>query len=217
MRFVDIKEEEQLDMQTLHRARSRLVGERTALINQLRAILLERGITVPAHLYRWTKGDNDNPYFAFLGLADAVVVTGDSMSMLAEACATRKPVYIFDLGEGEQSMRPEIADAAAAARLALSGRRRLERAHVAAFLYRQMMKFGPERLSRDIRIIHKYLIDSGRAVWLGDEFPQDRSLPTLDCLGRAVARVRALTEGASSARSPAVGTVDSPVPLRYSA
>ena len=178
---------------------------------------LESAVTVPAHLYRWAKGDNDNPYFAFLGLADAVVVTGDSMSMLAEACATRKPVYIFDLGEGEQSMRPEIADAAAAARLALSGRRRLERAHVAAFLYRQMMKFGPERLSRDIRIIHRYLINSGRAVWLGDDFPQDRSLPTLDCLGRAVARVRALTEGASSARSPAVGTVDSPVPLRYSA
>src|SRR5579863_4558377 len=33
-------------MQTLHRARDRLVGERTALINQLRAVLLERGITV---------------------------------------------------------------------------------------------------------------------------------------------------------------------------
>ena len=46
MRFVELKGEEQLDMQTLHRARDRLVGERTALINQLRAILLERGITV---------------------------------------------------------------------------------------------------------------------------------------------------------------------------
>lgn len=46
MRFVELKNEEQLDMQTLHRARDRLVGERTALINQLRAILLERGITV---------------------------------------------------------------------------------------------------------------------------------------------------------------------------
>jgi transposase len=34
-------------MQTLHRSRERLVGERTALINQLRAILLERGIIVP--------------------------------------------------------------------------------------------------------------------------------------------------------------------------
>ena len=47
MRFVELKREEQLDMQTLHRARDRLVGERTALINQLRAILLERGSTAP--------------------------------------------------------------------------------------------------------------------------------------------------------------------------
>jgi transposase len=47
MRFVEIKSEEQLDMQSLHRARDRLVGERTALINQLRAFLLERGIIVP--------------------------------------------------------------------------------------------------------------------------------------------------------------------------
>src|SRR6201993_5602521 len=47
MRFVPLKSEAQLDVQTLHRARDRLVGERTALINQLRAVLLERGITVP--------------------------------------------------------------------------------------------------------------------------------------------------------------------------
>jgi len=46
MRFVDLKSEDQFDMQTLHRARSRLVSERTALVNQLRAVLLERGITV---------------------------------------------------------------------------------------------------------------------------------------------------------------------------
>src|SRR5579872_6813464 len=47
MRFVELKSECQLDVQTLHRARDRLVGERTALINQLRAVLLERGITIP--------------------------------------------------------------------------------------------------------------------------------------------------------------------------
>src|SRR6202035_3139544 len=34
MRFVELKSQEQLDMQTLHRSRDRLVGERTALINQ---------------------------------------------------------------------------------------------------------------------------------------------------------------------------------------
>ena len=47
MRFVPIKTEEQLDMQTLHRVRDRLVGCRTALINQVRAVLLERGLTFP--------------------------------------------------------------------------------------------------------------------------------------------------------------------------
>ena len=46
MRFVDLKNDDQLDMQSLHRARDRLVAERTALINQLRAILLERGIVI---------------------------------------------------------------------------------------------------------------------------------------------------------------------------
>ena len=47
MRFVELKSQDQLDMQTLHRSRDRLVGERTALINQLRAILLERGFVAP--------------------------------------------------------------------------------------------------------------------------------------------------------------------------
>ncbi len=47
MRFVELKSEAQLDLQSLHRARDRLGGERTALINQLRAILLERGIVAP--------------------------------------------------------------------------------------------------------------------------------------------------------------------------
>jgi transposase len=47
MRFVELKTEEQLDMQSLHRTRDRLLGERTALSNSLRALLLERGIIVP--------------------------------------------------------------------------------------------------------------------------------------------------------------------------
>jgi transposase len=47
MRFVELKSAEQLDMQSLHRVRDRLVGARTALMNQLRALLLERGISVP--------------------------------------------------------------------------------------------------------------------------------------------------------------------------
>jgi transposase len=46
MRFVALKTETQLDIQVLHRVRDRLIGERTALTNQIRSILLERGIVV---------------------------------------------------------------------------------------------------------------------------------------------------------------------------
>ena len=44
MRFVPVKSREQSDLQSLHRARERLVGKRTALVNHLRALLLERGV-----------------------------------------------------------------------------------------------------------------------------------------------------------------------------
>jgi transposase len=47
MRYVEVKSEAQLEVQSLHRVRERLVAERTALINQLRSLMLERGITVP--------------------------------------------------------------------------------------------------------------------------------------------------------------------------
>jgi transposase len=46
MRFVPIKSEAQLDLQAVHRVRDRLITQRTGLINQIRAFLLERGITV---------------------------------------------------------------------------------------------------------------------------------------------------------------------------
>ena len=46
MRFVPIKTDDQLDLQSLHRVRERWVRRRTAVINQIRGMLLERGITV---------------------------------------------------------------------------------------------------------------------------------------------------------------------------
>ncbi len=47
MRFVPIKSDDQLDLQSLHRVRAGWVSRRTAVVNQLRALMLERGITIP--------------------------------------------------------------------------------------------------------------------------------------------------------------------------
>ncbi len=46
--------------------------------------------------YKYLWGDSgDNPYFAYLALADNIIVTGDSVSMCCEACATTRPVYLY--------------------------------------------------------------------------------------------------------------------------
>jgi transposase len=75
MRFVPIKTEEQLDLQTVHRVRERWVMRRTAVVNQIRGLLLERGLTLP-------KGrrcvDQALPEI----LADAALTLSDSFRVL---------------------------------------------------------------------------------------------------------------------------------------
>jgi transposase len=46
MHFLSIKTPEQMDLLALHRVRSRLVGQRMGVANQIRGFLLERGVTV---------------------------------------------------------------------------------------------------------------------------------------------------------------------------
>src|SRR5262249_54914231 len=54
---------------------------------------LSNAVPVPAFIHDWHNPQSrENPYLAFLGLADEIVVTGDSISMLAEASSTGKPV-----------------------------------------------------------------------------------------------------------------------------
>jgi transposase len=63
MRFVPIKTDDQLDLQAIHRVRDRLIARRTAVINQLRAFLLERGMTyakTPAKLRIEIPGVREN-------------------------------------------------------------------------------------------------------------------------------------------------------------
>src|SRR5215467_4705461 len=61
MRFVAIKTPEQMDLLALHRVRSRLVGQRTGVINQIRGFLIERGITVRQGVVPLRKAPPDIP------------------------------------------------------------------------------------------------------------------------------------------------------------
>ena len=52
-----------------------------------------------ANAFVWD-GRGENPYFALLAFADAILVTSDTTNMAVEAAATGKPVYIVDLPGG---------------------------------------------------------------------------------------------------------------------
>ncbi len=107
-------------------------------------------LQVPYFDYQWSP-EGDNPYVAYLALADAFVVTGESMSMLGEAASTGKPLFVFDSGDGD---RPWW-------RLRHNYRYKPLSHHLA-------MALGPRRMRRDIGRIQSTLVDNRRATWLGE-------------------------------------------------
>ncbi len=145
---------------------------------------LERAIEVPAQVFRWRPGVKKNPYLGFLALADEIIVTGDSMSMLAEACATGKPVHIFPFGSGRYAMRPEKP-------LPVAGKL-LSRQRLRALRGAIALTLAPSRLRRDIRRIHQALIRSGRAAWLGEGGVVKTDQSTSRELDKAAEKIREL-------------------------
>ena len=145
---------------------------------------LEKAITVPSWFYRWEKSAADNPFHAFLGMSEASIVTGDSISMLSEASAAGKPVYLFDIEEGAQAMR---ADDGQGGFPPIDWRGR----DLETTAFRLLMRHAPTRWSRDLRIVHRHLVQHGIASWLG-ETPRPATSRTGSGLSSTAARVRQL-------------------------
>ena len=161
----------------------------------------EAQLDVPHLLHRFVKFQPaaENPFFAFLGLAREVIVTADSMSMLAEAIASGKPTQIFDLSRGTNSNRPpRPADGRIKKRTV---RERLADLRFQALMYTLGMHALPSRLTRDVRIIHTRQVEAGRATWLGQPRPPGAAPPPpLVDLARATEAVRALFGDSRPAR-----------------
>lgn len=163
---------------------------------------LETAVTAPADLYRWTPNAAENPYFGYLALADQIIVTCESMSMLTEACATRKPVYMFDLYTGPENRWGLLESLIGP--VDTSRWRRLRRLRLQPVVFRIAFAIGPARMTRDVRIIHRALIDAGRAAWLGEPFPPGPSPPPLEDVARAVAQIKAMFAEPGARLDPAI-------------
>lgn len=70
----------------------------------------------PRGAYVWD-GEGDNPYLGLLALADAILVTEDSVSMISEAVATPHPVLLYRLPGHSRRQRAFSAGLIAAGRV----------------------------------------------------------------------------------------------------
>ena len=125
-------------------------------------------------LYCWQPDDNNNPYFALLGLADYFVVTGDSLSMMVEIARLGKPLAIYPLPEQGGFIAHAMRQAVMAIRCSPG--------------YLPGAFFG---YPRDLGRTHRYLLKNGLASTLGQPFVTPRR-PMEDQLSQVVQRIRQL-------------------------
>jgi len=108
VRFVELKTQEQLDIQSLHRVRSQLVGARPTLIKQMRAILLERGTTVAHGRRKFEKALEEM-------LADEALLAPGRLrermtDMRAEWAALDRRIDTFDLEFAQLARTDDVGE-----------------------------------------------------------------------------------------------------------
>ena len=155
---------------------------------------------VPGARYRWRSGDPENPYAVFLEQADELIVTADSASMLAEACATGRPVRYVPL---PPPARPRRSSALVLGFLERQRRRVGERGtprqqrRLGRWLD-ALIASGVVRRPRDLGALHEALRWTRRAQPIDDPDPSAVPAPdgdlqrTVDAVRRMLLRGRAL-------------------------
>ena len=134
-----------------------------------------------AHVHEWRRDRKENPYLGYIALADALVVTGDSESMLGEAAATTKPLYVYGLPERRFGVRLRLNDWAVARAFArpLNRRGTVRPQQGLEYLFAKAIAKGMVPPPRDLRALHENLFRRGIARPFGEPF-DGAARPPLD-------------------------------------
>ena len=119
---------------------------------------LRRGAAA-AELHCWRRGQHENPYLGYLALADVLVVTGESESMLAEAADAAKPLYIYPI----PARRPTWGARLAGWVLARARRGGSPLARLCGSLIQGGFVVPP----RDLDLMHRGMVEAGVARQFG--------------------------------------------------
>jgi len=160
----------------------------------LRAALGESG-----HVHVWRPAEVDNPYMGYLALADAIVVTGESESMLAETVAAAKALFIYPLPARPLGFRRAAEWVARRAEARPRKRKGTVRPQQGLeYIAARLIATGLVRPPRHLDQLHDGLVRRGAARYFGSSLNLSacRPLPDLEEVAR---RVRLLLGYASPA------------------
>lgn len=136
---------------------SRRTGEAATIA--FKSVLGEAGV------HEWRSGRRENPYLGYLTLADVLVVTGDSESMLGEAAATDKPLYIYPVPKWRYGLRRVLNEWAVKRAFArpLNRRGTIRPQQGLEYLFAKGIATGLLPPPRDLEALHENLVRHGIA------------------------------------------------------
>jgi hypothetical protein len=151
-----------------------------------KAVLGEAGV------HEWRPGRRENPYLGYLALADALVVTGDSESMLGEAAATDKPLYIYPVPKWRYGLRRILNEWAVKRAFArpLNRRGTIRPQQGLEYLFAKGIATGLLPPPRDLEALHGNLVRHGIARLFGPPLELTRRTPLheTDAVAREILR-----------------------------
>jgi len=154
---------------------------------------LKKGLGDSCNLYEWQPDRSENPYLAYLALADILIVTGESESMLAEAAATGRPVYIYPLPKQELDrwtrLKEWIVARSSLQRVNVRGTVRPQQG--LEYLCARLVERGIILPQPDLGLLHQTLIQRGVARFFGEPLDMTKS-PGLQEVEEIVQRVQTL-------------------------
>ncbi|MFN2425681.1 MAG: ELM1/GtrOC1 family putative glycosyltransferase [Candidatus Binatia bacterium] len=164
---------------------------------------LRSGDKPVGEVHRWSASRAENPYLGYLAGAEVLLVTGESESMLAEACATGKPVYIYPLRKKAPGLAQRLIDTVTTTAFMRprksKGTFRPQQGR--EYFCSRLIERGVVHPTRDLEEFHRGLVAAGYAKM----FDGSLDLATHPALNEAdvvAARVRALLGVHDDRRAP---------------
>lgn len=152
------------------------------------ATALSQALQGAAKVHIWSPNEKDNPYLSYLAAADVLVVTGESESMLMDAIATGKPVYIYPLRQRRYGPWFTLgAKLVEWSERRPKNRRGTERPQQGfEYLCSRLLKREWILPPRDLDGLHRDLVESGLARMFDDSISTEAAVRTTDTgdLGR---------------------------------